>query len=285
MSLDATRWAWQQAITRSTDKLVLLSLADRANESHQCYPSIQRLASDTGCDRKTVMQAVRRLEESGLIEAAKARGKGTNYQLIGVPDRHGNPSQKRDQYRKRDQSHKGDGTSTENGTGPVPKTGHEPTKNQSTTKKTSAPPKKRTALDWSAIPESAQGGALDDWVEHRRQMKAPITSQRGVNTLVAELNRCEAAGITADAAITEAIDAGWRGIKLSWIQRRNGTNETNARPSNCSSTSRAKRVADTLDDIIRNGLPEERTERVGGSDLSETASDLRCPLDGEYRRH
>ena len=104
MSIDATRWAWQQAIIRSTDKLVLLSLADRANEAHQCYPSIVRLATDTGCNRKTVMEAIKRLEDLGLIAANKTWGKGTVYQLVGVVDRHGNQSQKR--YR----------TSTKNGT-------------------------------------------------------------------------------------------------------------------------------------------------------------------------
>ena len=143
MSLDATRWAWQQFIPHSTDKLVLLSLADRANEAHQCYPSIIRLAADTGCNRKTVMEAIRRLEELGLIEANKAWGKGTVYQLVGVTDRHGNQYQKRDQSQIRDQSQKRDGTSPKNGTGPVPKTGHEPINNQSRTDQEGKKPKKR----------------------------------------------------------------------------------------------------------------------------------------------
>jgi hypothetical protein len=143
MSIDATRWAWQQVIIRSTDKLVLLSLADRANEAHQCYPSIVRLAADTGCNRKTVMEAIKRLEDLGLIEANKTWGKGTVYQLVGVSDRHANQSQKRDQSQNRDQYRKRDGTSTKNGTGPVPKTGHEPINNQSRTDQVGEKPGKR----------------------------------------------------------------------------------------------------------------------------------------------
>lgn len=42
MSIDATRWAWTQQITPS-QKIVLLSLADRAGEDGYCYPSMARL--------------------------------------------------------------------------------------------------------------------------------------------------------------------------------------------------------------------------------------------------
>ena len=47
MSVDATRWAWLAPVKTSTQRLVLLSLADRAGEYHTCYPSLERLAKDT----------------------------------------------------------------------------------------------------------------------------------------------------------------------------------------------------------------------------------------------
>jgi hypothetical protein len=73
----------------------------------------------------------------------------------------------------------------------------------------------------------------------------------------------------------------WHAVVHYWEQNENETSKRNGNGSG----SRARRVADTLDGIIRDGLPEERAERVGGGDLSETAGDLREPLDGEYRRH
>ena len=283
MSLDATRWAWQQRVGRSTEKLVLLSLADRANEKHECYPSIERLALDTGCNRKTVMDAIKRLEDQGLVTAEKSWGRGTRYQLVGVVDRHGNQYQKRDQSQDRDQSQKRDGTSTKNGTGPVPKTGHEPINNLPLTKKHKSRGKKPKALDWSAIPESARGEPLDDWIEHRKRIKSPITTQTGVTRLAHELQECEQMGIPASEAIGEAIDAGWRGIKAAWVENRRSKNAEGKRTG--SNGSRARQVADRLDSIIRDGLPEERTERMGGGDLSEAAGGVRGALDGEYRRH
>ena len=137
MSIDATRWAWRQQVSRSADKLVLLSLADRADENHRAFPSVERLSQDTCCDRKTIIRAVARLEESGLIRAEKSGGKVTIYELVGVENRHGNQSQKRDRSQNYHRSQKRYRTSTKNGTAPVPKTVHEPTNNLPRTKKSS----------------------------------------------------------------------------------------------------------------------------------------------------
>lgn len=111
MSLDATRWAWEQKC-RPTHKLVLLSLADRAGEGHECHPSIKRLQLDTGLYRETIMEAIVALESDGLIEVGRVNGRGNRYRLIGVVERH-NQSAKADQYGKADQSAKADGTSRE----------------------------------------------------------------------------------------------------------------------------------------------------------------------------
>jgi hypothetical protein len=91
MSIDATRWAWEQKIKPSC-KLVLLSLADRAGEQHECYPSITRLCDDTGLDRKTVIKSLNALCDSGLIRDTGKRKGITNqipvYHLLGVISRH-----------------------------------------------------------------------------------------------------------------------------------------------------------------------------------------------------
>lgn len=72
----------------------------------------------------------------------------------------------------------------------------------------------------------------------------------------------------------------WKAVIRTWEQNED---EKRTRPSG--SGSQARQVADRLDDIIRNGLPEERTERMGGRDLPETPGSVRKSLDGEYQRH
>lgn len=91
MSVDATKWAWSQTGIKSSAKLVLLSMADRAGEAHECYPSIGRLCQDTCLDRKTVISSLRALCKCGLIaDTGKKTGRTGQviiYQLIGVESR------------------------------------------------------------------------------------------------------------------------------------------------------------------------------------------------------
>lgn len=68
MSIDATRWAWTAPVSNSSQRLVLLSLADRAGEEHTAWPSIERLAKDTVLDKKTVQKVILELIKLGLIE-------------------------------------------------------------------------------------------------------------------------------------------------------------------------------------------------------------------------
>ena len=67
MSIDATRWAWTAPVKNSSQRLVLLSLADRAGEHHTAWPSIDRLAKDTALNEKTVQKVILELMHLGLI--------------------------------------------------------------------------------------------------------------------------------------------------------------------------------------------------------------------------
>ncbi|HFF5099586.1 TPA: helix-turn-helix domain-containing protein, partial [Acinetobacter baumannii] len=98
MSLDATVWAWKTrqkqkvgGALKPLKKLLLLSLADRAGETHECYPSIARLVDDTEMDRKTVLKIIDELIEDGfIIDTGKREGKTKQvkvYLLIGVKGR------------------------------------------------------------------------------------------------------------------------------------------------------------------------------------------------------
>ena len=67
MSIDATRWAWKAPVKNSSQRLVLLSLADRAGEEHTAWPGIERLAKDTALNDKTVQKVLLELIKSGLV--------------------------------------------------------------------------------------------------------------------------------------------------------------------------------------------------------------------------
>lgn len=99
MSVDATRWAWSVHVEKSTERLVLLSLADRANEDNECYPSMQRVTNDTMLDIKTVKKVISDLIQKGLIlDTGERKGftqKVRVLRLIGVDCREDKQTQKR----------------------------------------------------------------------------------------------------------------------------------------------------------------------------------------------
>lgn len=83
MSVEATIWAWKQSIP-TTQKIVLLSMADRAGEDFRCWPSIKRLCHDTSLSERTVQQAITNLTSQGIIKRDLRQGRVTMYYLVGV---------------------------------------------------------------------------------------------------------------------------------------------------------------------------------------------------------
>lgn len=75
MSRKATDWAWRFHAPSPSAKLVLLALADRADDASECYPSVERLEIDTGLNRKTIIKATRELELAGaVVDTGKRKG-------------------------------------------------------------------------------------------------------------------------------------------------------------------------------------------------------------------
>ena len=118
MSFEATQWAWGQNLT-PMQKLVLLSLADRAGKDAVCYPSVQRLEENTGMNRKTIMESIKALESFSLLTVNRGLGRGNIYTLnleekhtiangkavpktVPVPKLVPVPKTGLDQYQKRD---------------------------------------------------------------------------------------------------------------------------------------------------------------------------------------
>jgi predicted Rossmann fold nucleotide-binding protein DprA/Smf involved in DNA uptake len=66
MSFQAMTWAWQQKVS-PTQKLVLLALADRADEFRNCEASLTRLISETGLTLEQIGRAMAKLEIQGLV--------------------------------------------------------------------------------------------------------------------------------------------------------------------------------------------------------------------------
>lgn len=72
------RWAFAQPVSRPSAKFVLVAMADCVNaeaNNPDCWPSAAHLCAATSLDRKTVLDAVRRLREEGfIVDTGKTKG-------------------------------------------------------------------------------------------------------------------------------------------------------------------------------------------------------------------
>ncbi len=68
MSFDAMNWASKQDCQNSTNKLILLMLANYSDENDSSYPSYKHLASLCSCTERTAMRSIDSLIQMGLVK-------------------------------------------------------------------------------------------------------------------------------------------------------------------------------------------------------------------------
>lgn len=79
MSNRVQTWVWENSDTTGNDRIVLLVLADEANDDGgSCYPSIDRIAHKARVNRATVFRCLDRLEAAGevIVTRPKKYGRG-----------------------------------------------------------------------------------------------------------------------------------------------------------------------------------------------------------------
>lgn len=87
MSVRATNWAWSLEEVMGSEALVLLALADQANDEGFCWPSQQKLAPKARQSVSTLRRSLRSLEKMGLlttITRSSTRGRRSNLYLLHI---------------------------------------------------------------------------------------------------------------------------------------------------------------------------------------------------------
>lgn len=81
-------WVLDSApVEDSTQTLVLLCLADWANDAGLCWPSIDSIARRARCSESTARRTIRALEKAGLVIREASTGRSTNrYRIITNPN-------------------------------------------------------------------------------------------------------------------------------------------------------------------------------------------------------
>ncbi len=78
MSAKVTNFYRDERKTKGTARLILMMLAERANEQGTCFPSIKTIANDCMKSERTIQTTLKNMENEGIIGRALNSGKVTS---------------------------------------------------------------------------------------------------------------------------------------------------------------------------------------------------------------
>ncbi len=82
MSIKRMTDVWDKSTHTSSDLLLLLALADMANEDGHCWPGIETLCKKTRLSESTVIRRTRAIEKSGELIVKRNRRHGNKYLVV-----------------------------------------------------------------------------------------------------------------------------------------------------------------------------------------------------------
>lgn len=84
MSIHVSSWVWRHAECQDNELILLLALADMANDEGVCWPSVLSLASRCRCDVRTVQRNLAKALERGELRISQRCTEGkTNVYRFG----------------------------------------------------------------------------------------------------------------------------------------------------------------------------------------------------------
>lgn len=197
-------WAAEQKTGSASAKLLLIILANYADNAGVCWPSQERLANDTDMTERSIRNAIALLVELNLLSVSERREthgvRKTNVYRLPLPE---NISDGEPDYRKNLPP------TTGNGFRSLPEiVSSKPIKeNLSEDRGVGASPK-------AALMEVLSAETADAIVEHRARLKAPLTV-RAAKALAKQLAKWHD---PEEAAATMLVRA-WKGFEPEWMPK------------------------------------------------------------------
>lgn len=213
MSIKLMTAVWAREDLTSTQKLVLLALADWSNDEGLSWPSIDQLMKKSSLKKRAVQITIRSLEESGFVRREEVTGKGNRYWII-LPVHQMHPCTTF--------------TTPVHQMHPTPASNAPNTSeiHQLTTKDI-----KRELPGW--MPEDA----WDGWLEMRKAKRKPMTT-RAWNRAIARLEAMLVCGQDIAEVLDRSTMNGWTDL-YEIKERNNGKAIRGASPDRRSSLARA----------------------------------------------
>ncbi|KMN20272.1 helix-turn-helix domain-containing protein [Pseudomonas weihenstephanensis] len=203
MSMELMVKAMKTKVGNPLRKLVLIKLADNANDVGECWPSYQHIADQCEIGRSTVKVHIRELEKCGLLRREfRRKGELNQSNLFHLSLNSGSGA-----------ALPGAGDNPGGGAGAAPRTSHsfEPVKEPVKEPVAKAPSRKKSKAEkfdpLTAKPTNVSATAWADWCQHRKEIRKSLTA-----TTCARQAKTLAGHHDADAVINQSISNGWTGL-------------------------------------------------------------------------
>ena len=212
MSISLMTAVWKLEGLSATQKLVLLSLADNANDQGECYPSMAQIAKRTSLSDRAARSAIRSLEELGIVSSAARNGTSTVY-FLSIPEslkaaepRNVVPPRKQVPPRKE--------------VPPTPERASDPPRNvvPPTPERGSAKPSINRQLNRHLTvskPPGVPDRVWDDFQEIRKAKRSPLTAT-ALDGIEREASK---AGLSMAEALAVCCERGWQSFRAEWHQQ------------------------------------------------------------------
>lgn len=210
MSIEVMTWVWRNGPKDPTARLVLLAIADHANDDGDCYPSMAGIAEKACVTERGARGIVRRLEADGWLSTKVGGGRGgkSQYRVLmgrnteahsqnGIPGI-ANSEQETRKLTTRNPE-RGD---TKPGTS-VPPNRHRTIREPNTP----YTPKGDDEAVRSILVEVMSDEVAEDFMAHRRSKRAKLT-ERAANLIATDLRGHP----DADECVRQSIKNGWTGV-------------------------------------------------------------------------
>lgn len=199
-----------------SEKIVLLALADSANDEGLCWPSMATLAAKCSKSDRTVQAAIKSLVASGHMSRSEVPGKGCRYIIHPTPEAASPPKTLR-----------GEEASPPKGTTPTPEAASDKP-SRTITSPEASPPSKRALR---AEPKMKAHRMPDDW-KHERfadgTVAREIADRRGREWSRAALESFRNWAANADDRVGRKRD--WQRAWANWVIEQD--NRDGRRPGN-----------------------------------------------------
>lgn len=194
-----------------SQKAVLMSLADQANDQGSCWPSLPGIVERTCFGRTAVIEAIKVLEEMGYLSIDKVFGRTNRYTL--------NIGRLRQQeieqpVRQPDQSASRTGAPA----APLPvRQPDQPVREPDPNRKEPSKRKKKEPKPTVPVADLIEAGFDErtavEFIEHKNDLKAPLTERAWAD----HLRESAKAGWTPMQAAEKVMAKSWKGFEAKYV--------------------------------------------------------------------